>query len=425
MLTSFLYIIFLVIGIAIAHFYHVSAGAKLLKEKQGTIDALNQTQTELRAENEKLKSDLQNARVHHAQLETKMTGLNEAINAYKESMRTEFRVLAGEVLEMKSKNLTEANQKEISTLLDPLKNELKEFKSKVETTYTQEAKERFALGKQIESLVLASGKVGQQADNLANALKTNVKLQGNWGEMLLESILEHSGLTKGREYFVQEYIRDNAGNILKDENGNGLQPDVTIIYPDQRKVIIDSKVSLIAWEQYINEPDPEKQKPLLDAHVRSVKQHVDGLAKKNYAKYAKALDYVIMFVPIEPAFLEALKQDTGLWKYAYDKQILIVAPTNLLAVLKIVSDLWKIEQQSKNAIDIAEKAGDLYDKFHGFISSMEEISDGLNKARTSYDKAFGQLSSGRGNLVGRVEELKKMGAKAKKSLPDQYLRDEE
>jgi DNA recombination protein RmuC len=267
--------------------------------------------------------------------------------------------------------------------------------------------------------------VGQQADNLVNALKSNVKQQGNWGEMLLESILEHSGLTKNREYFTQEYIRDNAGNVIKDDEGKALQPDVTIHYPDQRKVIIDSKVSMIAWEQFVNEPDVDKQKQHLDLHVKSMKQHVDGLSKKNYAKYAKALDYVLMFVPIEPAFLEGVKQDTGLWKYAYDRQVLIVAPTNLLAVLRIVADLWKIEQQSKNAIEIAELAGGLYDKFHGFITSMEAIEDSLDNAKLNYDKAFKQLSTGKGNLMGKIEEIKRKGAKASKSLPDKYLNEDE
>jgi DNA recombination protein RmuC len=270
-------------------------------------------------------------------------------------------------------------------------------------------------------LVETSGKVGLQADNLANALKGNVKQHGNWGEMLLESILENSGLTKNREYFLQEFIKDNAGNIIKDEYGRGLQPDVMIVYPDQRKVIVDSKVSLIAWEKYTTEADSINQQLALAAHISSIKVHVDGLSKKKYPKYANALDYVIMFIPIEPAFLEAVKQDTGLWKYSYDKQILIVGPTNLLLVLKIVADLWQIEKQSQNAIEIAEKAGDLYDKLFLFVESMEDIGFGLRKANENYDKAMNQLSTGKGNVIRRAEELKGMGAAAKKQFPERLI----
>lgn len=421
MILILFYLFFLVIGFLVAFFTLKSNNEKILDEKQVTYDSLRSSYDDLKTERDSLITQLGDLKVEHAKLSAAQTGMSDIIKTYKENMKTEFRVLAGEILELKGQKLTEINKDEIANILNPLKTELKEFKDKVEKVYHDESKERHALGEHIKNLVETSGKVGLQADNLANALKTNVKMQGNWGEMLLESILEHSGLNKNREYFVQEYIRDNAGNVIKDENGNGLQPDITIVYPDQRKVIIDSKVSLLAWEQYVNETDAVKQKSLLEGHVKSLKQHVDGLSKKNYAKYAKALDYVIMFVPIEPAFLEALKNDTGLWKYAYDKQILIVAPTNLLAVLKIVADLWKIEQQSKNAIEIADSAGDLYDKFVGFVENMESIGENLNKLRVIYDKAFGQLSTGKGNILGRIEEIKKKGANAKKALPDRLI----
>jgi DNA recombination protein RmuC len=354
-----------------------------------------------------------------------LTAANEdqkqSLSRVGEVFKAEFQNLAHEILESKSKNFSETSEKHLKNLLDPLKIEIKDFKDKVDKTYNDEAKERHALGSHIKLLVETSGKVGQQADNLANALKGNVKQQGNWGEMLLESILENSGLTKNREYFLQEFIKDKAGNIIKDENGKGLQPDVTIVYPDQRKVIIDSKVSLVAWEKYTTEDDHDNQKLALVAHINSLKAHVDGLSKKKYPKYANALDYVIMFIPIEPAFLEAVKQDTGLWKYAYDKQILIVGPTNLLLVLKIVADLWQIEKQSQNAIEIAEKAGELYDKLFLFVGSMEEIGTGLQRANENYDKAMGQLSSGKGNVIKRAEELKGMGASAKKQFPDRLI----
>jgi DNA recombination protein RmuC len=246
-------------------------------------------------------------------------------------------------------------------------------------------------------------------------------MQGNWGEMILESLLENSGLSKGREYFLQEFIRDNAGNIIKDENGAGLQPDVIICYPDQRKIIVDSKVSLVAWDECIAQENNHEQKRLLQQHIKSIRLHIDGLSKKNYPKYALALDYVLLFIPIEPAFLEALKSDTQLWKYAYDRKVLLVSPTNFFSVLKIIADLWKVEQQNKNAIDIAGKAGLLYDKFASFFENFEVIGKKINEANNSYEAALKQLSTGRGNVMGKIEELKKMGASASKQLPERIL----
>ncbi len=366
--------------------------------------------------------------VKTAKAEERVLSMNKAYEDLKISMssmgetyKTEFKNVANELLELKSKSLDETSSKNIKTILDPLNRELKEFKEKVEKVYSDEARERHSLEGQVKKLVESSSMVSQQAENLTNALKGNVKQQGNWGEMILSSILENSGLTENREYFLQEFIRDKSGEIIKDENGNALQPDVTIHYPDERKVIIDSKVSLIAWEKYMTETDPTLQKQALDAHIKSLKAHIDGLSKKNYPKYAKALDHVILFVPIEPAFLEAVKQDTGLWKYAYDKKVLIVGPTNLLLVLKIVADIWQIEKQSKNAIEIAEKAGELYDKLFGFVESMEDVGAGLKKASQNYEKAMGQLSTGRGSAIKKAEELKALGADTKKQFPDRLI----
>jgi DNA recombination protein RmuC len=362
----------------------------------------------------KAEERVENARTAYSDLKTSIVNMGETYKA-------EFKNVANEILEQKSKNLEETSNKNIKTLLDPLNKDLKDFKEKVDKVYNDEARERHSLEGQVKRLVESSTQVSQQAENLTNALKGNVKQQGNWGEMILSSILENSGLTENREYFLQEFIRDKSGEIIKDENGNGLQPDVTIHYPDERKVIVDSKVSLVAWEKYMTETDATLQKQALDAHIRSLKAHIDGLSKKNYPKYAKALDHVILFVPIEPAFLEAVKQDTGLWKYAYDKKVLIVGPTNLLLVLKIVADIWQIEKQSKNAIEIAEKAGELYDKLFGFMETMEDVGAGLKKANQNYEKAIGQLSTGKGNAIKKAEELKALGADAKKQFPDRLI----
>ncbi len=335
--------------------------------------------------------------------------------------KNEFKNLAQTILEEKTEKFTRVNEEKMNALLVPLRSQLVDFRQKVEETYDRESKERFSLGKEVQRLVEASHQISQEANNLTTALKGNNKMQGNWGEMILESLLENSGLTKGREYFLQEFIRDKAGNIIKDDQGKGLQPDVTIYYPDQRKIIIDSKVSLIAWEQYVGCNDREDQQKSISEHARSIRSHIDSLSRKNYPRYALALDYVLLFVPIEPALMEAVKLDMLLWKYAYDKKILLVSPTNLFAVLKIIADLWKVEQQNRHAIEIADKAGSLYDKFSGFIDNMEVVGKKMGEATNAYNTAFGQLSTGKGNILNRVEELKKMGANAQKQLPDKLV----
>lgn len=362
------------------------------------------------------------------QSETKLVMANvalaeakEAAKHFNEQIKLEFGELAQQIMEANSKKFTQQNQEQIGQILQPLKTELGDFKKKVEETYDKESKERFTLGREIDRLVQMSLQVSTEANNLTTALKGSNKLQGNWGEMILESILEHSGLVKGREYLVQEFIKDQAGNIIKDENGKGLQPDVTIFYPDQRKLIIDSKVSLVAWDEYSSETDPSLQEAALKRHIASIRSHMDGLSRKNYPKYAQALDYVLLFIPIEPAFLEAVKKDTQLWKNAYDKKIMLVSPTNLLAVLKIIADIWKVTQQTNNAVEIAERAGLLYDKFVLFLENLEIVGKKMAEAQTGYEAAMKQLGTGRGNLIGKVEELKKMGAAASKQIPDKML----
>ena len=340
------------------------------------------------------------------------------------NLRYEFKTLAASILDEKTQKFTEVNEERMKAILTPLKDKLTEFKQKVEETYDKESKQRFSLEEKIRDLVDLNSKLSDEANNLTNALKMNNKVQGNWGEMILESLLEHSGLTKNREYFVQEFLKDTAGNIIRDENGKTFQPDVTIVYPDGRKVIIDSKVSLVAYDAYTSCVQVSDQMNCLKEHIRSLRSHIDGLSGKNYPKYAgKALDYVILFVPVEPAFLVAVKEDVQLWKYAYDRRILMVSPTNLLAVLKIIADLWKVELQSRNAIEIAEKAGDMYDKFVRFLESMKTVGENLNKATVAHSTAMNQLSEGNGNIIRRVQQLKDMGAKARKKLPEELLRE--
>jgi DNA recombination protein RmuC len=383
----------------------IEAYKQLMKDHQDLVQQAAAFSASLKAKEELLQSQ------------------KEDMQRIGEKFQFEFKNLAQNILEEKTKKFTEVNEEKIKAILDPLKSELGQFKQKVEETYDKESKERFSLGKEVQRLIEMSQTVSQEANNLTTALKGNSKMQGNWGEMILESLLENSGLSKGREYFVQEYIRDNAGNVVKDENGKGLQPDVTICYPDERKVIIDSKVSLVAWDAFVAETDVEQQQEFLDEHIKCIRHHIDSLSRKNYPKYAQALDYVLLFIPIEPAFLEAVKSDVNLWKYAYEKKILLVSPTNLFAVLKIIADLWKVELQNKHAIEIANKAGALYDKFVLFVENMETVGKKLEDANESYASAFKQLSTGRGNLIGKIEELKRMGANATKQLSDKFIVD--
>ncbi len=403
-------------------FVRADALHKQLKEQHEQLNLqLNERYTQLNKANED-KATL------YAQLKSNREKLDNQQNdilRLREQFKLEFSELAQKILDDNSKKFSESNEQSIRQILEPLKTNITEFKQKVEDTYDKESKERFSLGREVQRLIEMSAQVSHEANNLATALKGNNKMQGNWGEMILESLHENSGLTRGREYVVQEFIKDVAGNVIKDEQGKGLQPDVTIYYPDQRRIIIDSKVSLVAWEQCIGCDDKESQRHLLNDHIRSLRQHIDGLSRKNYPRYAMALDYVLLFIPIEPAFLEAVKSDLHLWKYAYDKKILLVSPTNLFAVLKIIADLWKVEQQNRHAISIAEKAGLLYDKFSGFVDNLEGVGRKLEDATNAYTEAFKQLSRGRGNILTRIQELKKMGATASKNLPDRLLNNAE
>ena len=426
------YILYFVAGIIITAIIAYAIHRSVLKNQTATLlerlqqqansqNLLLQEKQQLQLMKEELISRATKAESRIGFLGEKLLQQKDELNHIGESFKFEFRNLAQNILEEKTQKFTEVNEEKMKAILDPLKNDLGIFKQKVEETYDKESKERFSLGKEIERLVAMTQQVSTDANNLTTALKGNNKMQGNWGEMILESLLENSGLTKGREYFLQEFIRDNAGNIIKDEYGAGLQPDVTICYPDQRKIIIDSKVSLVAWDEFIAQDNIEEQQKFLQQHIRSIRTHIDGLSKKNYPKYSLALDYVLLFIPIEPAFLEAVKTDIQLWKYAYDRKILLVSPTNLFAVLKIIADLWKVEQQNKNAIDIADKAGLLYDKFALFFDNFENIGKKISEANNTYETALKQLSTGRGNVIGKIEELKKMGANASKQLPDRIL----
>jgi DNA recombination protein RmuC len=330
---------------------------------------------------------------------------------------TEFENIANKIFETKSEKFTKLNSDSLKNILEPLGKNIKDFKDKVEDVYNKESKERFSLGVEVKKLADKSDKISQDAINLTNALKGEAKTQGNWGEMILESILEKSGLRKDEEYFMEHQLLDDDGKPLRsDSEGKKMRPDAVIKYPDNRNVIIDSKVSLNAFTRYIASNDVVEQKKELDAHIEAIKNHIVSLSTKGYDDYDKALDFVMMFIPSEPAYIAAMQGDSDLWNYAYNKRILLMNPTNLITSLKLIVDLWKREYQNQNAIAIADRGAKLYDKFVGFVENLDKVGKHIGSAQTSYDEAYKQLSEGNDNLVLQATKLKKLGVKNKKEL---------
>jgi DNA recombination protein RmuC len=329
----------------------------------------------------------------------------------KEALSDQFKSLANDILEEKSKRFADQNQVAIGQLLDPLKTQLGEFKSKVEEVYVQEGKDRSALAAQVKDLVALNQTLSQDAQNLTLALKGNAKTQGNWGELVLERVLEASGLRKGHEYYVQEsQIR---------EDGTRAQPDVVIHLPEERRLVVDAKVSLIAYEEHILAQNDDGRAISLRRHLDSTRNHIKGLSSKQYqALYGlKSLDFVLMFVPIEPAFMLAVTNDADLFMDAWEKNVLLVSPSTLLFVVRTVAHLWRQEAQSRNAQDIANRGAELYDRLSEFVKDLETVGNRLRQAQESYDSAHKRLSTGRGNVIRQAEMLRALGVKASKPLP--------
>ena len=329
-------------------------------------------------------------------------------------LRAQFSELATKIFDEREQRFAETSQQRLGQLLDPLKERIQAFEKRVDESYQQEARERFSLSKELERLQQLNQRLGDEATNLTRALKGQ-KTQGNWGELVLERVLEHAGLEKGREYHTQV--------SLKGAGGERFQPDVLIRLPGDRQVIVDAKVSLSAYQQYVAAADEPVRQQALKQHLISLRSHLKGLSGKDYQRLEglHSLDFVLLFVPIEAAFAAALQAEPDLFREAFEQQVVIVSPTTLLATLRVIDSLWRQERQGQNAREIAERAGQLYDKFVAFVADLDEMGSRLQQLDKAYASARNKLVDGRGNLIGRVENLKLLGARASKSLPGELL----
>lgn len=347
----------------------------------------------------------------------------------------QFKNLANEILEDKSRRFTEANRSNLEKILTPLNKDIEAFRKQVDEVYHKEATERTMLESKIAELVKLNNQISQDATNLTRALKGDAKTQGDWGEMILERILENSGLVKGREYFIQETLRDENNRAVRGEKGGCLRPDVVVVYPDNRKVVIDSKVSLTAYAGYCSAETDAEREVALRAHLLSLRKHIDELAGKDYCAYTDgALDFVMMFIPNEASYVLAMQADNRLWNEAYRKRVLILSPANLIAALKLTADLWSREYQNRNAQEIADRGAKLYDKCLAFLDSFTEIGDQIRKTQESYEQAMNRLKNGNGNLIAQTQKLRQLGVKSRKTdkeraiwarLPDAAMPEEE
>lgn len=372
----------------------------------------------LRDENEGLRDERGEQQNAITRLEAELGAEKEKLQArekwFKESednLTNRFRNLANQIFEDKSEQFEKRSKKSLDALLNPLQENIRNFQKRVESTYDKETEQRISLKKEIEQLRELNSQISQDAENLTRALTKDSKAQGEWGEFVLESILETSGLVNGREYEVQK--------SLTGEEGDRYRPDVIVHLPESRDIIIDSKVSLTAWTLFCAEETDEGRELRLKEHVKSVRNHMEGLASRNYQHLpgVNSLDYVFLFMPVEAAYAKAMEVDPGLFQDAFDRKVIFVVPATLITTLKTVDNLWRLERQNQNATEIAKKAGQLYDKFVGFAKSLEDVGRHIDASQRSYDDAHKKLVSGRGNLAKRAETLKELGAKTSKQLP--------
>lgn len=369
----------------------------------------------LRTEREALALQLTKKEVDFSNLVERNKEYRQEVEQLQEKFTKEFELLAQKILEEKTTKFTEQNKENLKTILSPLQEKIQLFEKKVEDTHKESIDYHAALRQQILGLREMNEKMSQETINLTKALKGDNKMQGNWGELVLERVLEKSGLEKDREYFVQQSFTTPEGQRL--------QPDVVIALPDGKKMIVDSKVTLTAYERLCNAENEEEQKQYLREHLIAIHRHVEQLSSKNYYDLyqMESPDFVLLFIPIESAFAVALQEDNTLYNKAFEKNIVIVTPSTLLATLKTINSMWTNQKQQENALEIARQAGALYDKFEGFITDLIKIGKKMDEAKVEYQGAMNKLTEGKGNLISSVERLKKMGAKAKKAMPEALL----
>ncbi len=442
-------IVFFILGITagfiaawfISKYFYQSKTGLSIEEADTLKKELNATHTEVQVKEERLSYLIRELETVKTEKEKKdeividlrealkekesdLKHLHERLHEHKKEVdelqqrfKTEFKNLANEILEEKTGKFTEQNKINLDTILKPLQEKIKDFEKKVEETHKKDIADRASIQERIKHLIETSNQISEDAKNLTKALKGDSKTQGGWGELILENILERSGLVKDREYFVQQSFKDEAGNRF--------QPDVIVKYPGDRSVVIDSKVSLTAYERYVSATDDVLREKALNEHLASIKNHIKQLSEKNYQNLyqLKSLDFVMMFMPVEPAYLVAIQKDPDLWYFAYEKRILLISPTNLIAALKMIASMWLQEYQSQNVMEIARQSGALYDKFVGLIDDLQDIGSKLESTRKAYDNAMNKISTGKGNLISRAQKIKELGAKTKKEIPQDLLDD--
>ena len=383
----------------------------LLKEKEELLLQVQQ----LRIENGIQAQQLARAEADFGNLQEKLDSQKKEMENLQQKFTSEFESIAAKILKQNTVEFSASNQKNITELLTPLKEKIQVFEKKVEDTYEKGLKDQTDLKAELKKLHDLNLKISDEANNLTKALKGDVKKQGNWGEVILERILERSGLTEGREYTKQESVLS--------ENGQRFQPDVVIHLPDQKHIVVDSKVSLVAYERLVNADHEKDRTAFVKEHLQSVRTHIKILSEKHYqhSPNFNSPDFVLLFVPIESSFSIAVQEDQDLFSYAWDNKVVIVSPSTLLATLRTIASIWQQENQTRNALEIARQSGALYDKFVLFISDMESIGKSLESTRKTYDQATNKLYSGSGNLVKRAENIRKLGAKTTKGLPPEMI----
>jgi DNA recombination protein RmuC len=386
------------------------------QEKNKNLMAqLEETKQYLETERQKvieLNNNLSASEADFRNLEEKLAERKKEVDTIQEKFTTEFKNLANEILEKNSAKFTDLNKSSMSELLNPLRDKILTFEKKVEEAYDKELRDKISLREEVKKLYELNNRISEEANNLTRALKGDTKKQGDWGEVILETVLERSGLTKDREYRKQ-VITTNAG-------GETIKPDYLVLLPDKRHIIIDSKVSLVAYDKFVNAENEDARPKFLKAHIDSLKGHVKLLSEKNYFSSLEfnTPDFVLMFVPIESSFSLALQADQDLFNYAWERKIVIVSPTTLLATMSTIASMWKMDKQSQHAFQIAEESGKLYDKFKLFMDDMVKVGTQLNSTKNTYEDAMKKLVTGRGNIINQAEKIREMGAKNTKRIDE-------